>query len=226
LVTPIQETPEVTGLDEAAAIPVGIGEDGLAHITLANLRLALGIVASTPPTELDPDVIAGQIAALTAGLDALQAQQVASLRAFSLWSQLEALPVSGYNGTEGAIVFGDTGEHTDPVTGLTKPNRGVFIYRTGTPSGWEWIQGVPDDSIAAQIAADAAAVEAAKAVVLAAKDDVTANAAQVGDDKTAVEIARAAAVAAADSVIADSLALHTSLLATQTIVAAYHPFPG
>lgn len=62
-----------------------------------------------------------------------------------------------------ALIFSDTGTHTDPVVGGTVSNSGLFLW-SPSPAGWERISDVPSE-LARQYAIDA---EAAAAVAVAA----------------------------------------------------------
>jgi hypothetical protein len=65
----------------------------------------------------------------------------------------ELLAVTGMTAGQAAMVFVDTGTHTDPVIGGTVPNTGIFRYST-SPAGWERISGLVNKE------AEAAAAEA------------------------------------------------------------------
>lgn len=70
---------------------------------------------------------------------AAAAASAAAARVEASWSAL--VVVVGTSGL-GAIVRGDTGVHTDPVSGALVPNSGQYRWSTGS-AAWQWISADP-----------------------------------------------------------------------------------
>jgi len=89
---------------------------------------------------------------------ALAAQtSAATARVEATWAALSVIVGSGDG--EGAIVRGDAGTHTDPVSSVVVANSGQFRWK-GTSSAWQWISADP-----AETKADRSEVNMLRAVV-------------------------------------------------------------
>ena len=105
-----------------AGIEQGLGAEYAITQTGAN-RLAVEAARE----EVDELAAAAQAAA--------QAQRV-----YATWSALAAAP--GDTAGLGALVRGDDGTHTDPVTSAQVPNSGLFRWNV-SPAGWQWLSADP-----------------------------------------------------------------------------------
>jgi lysophospholipase L1-like esterase len=78
---------------------------------------------------------------LDARIDAVlnEASSIGGATLYKTYTEL--LAVTGMTAGQAAMVFVDTGTHTDPVVGGTVPNTGIFRYST-SPVGWERISGL------------------------------------------------------------------------------------
>ena len=65
------------------------------------------------------------------------------------WAALST--VIGEAGDNAIVPDTDTGTHTDPITEATVPNAGVYLYVTGTPSGWQRIGATQASIITAAV---------------------------------------------------------------------------
>ena len=93
---------------------------------------------------IDLDIQGYAAAAAAAVTAATIAAAYRSALAFATWSEVSA--VTGTAG-QGAVVWSDTGTHTDPVVGGTVANSGVYSYST-SPAGWRRIAPLQDLSLA------------------------------------------------------------------------------
>lgn len=107
---------------------------------------------------------------------ALEENASSGIIGYALWATLAAHPTGDLATGNVAKVYGpDAGTHTDPITGLTVDNEGVYSYVTGSPHGFKRIANLEaEDAVAAvqplvdQAAADAATATAAAAEAVAA----------------------------------------------------------
>jgi hypothetical protein len=93
-------------------------------------------------------------------------EDIAGAAIHATWTELAA--VTGMADGDSAVIFEDSGSHTDPVTSGTVDNAGLYLYRD--PTGWERIADASEaarQAAAAQASADDAAASATSAAASA-----------------------------------------------------------
>lgn len=116
--------------------------------------------------------------------DSVVGQKYGNTGIYDSWASLSAqTDVAGAS----AIIYVDSGTHTDPVVGGTVPNAGAYVY-SASPAGWQRVANtIAQDSAAAAASATASANSATASAASATASAASATAS--ASSKTAAQTA-------------------------------------